>query len=140
MKTKVLIPFLIAILLAILSTLSMAQPPTAETAKCKVDVQLTSNNLILVRYQNADNDKIRIKVYNDNEELIKSKTVIANGNIKVNFDLSKLPEGDYSFKVFCNKKEICTEIVPKLANNKLGIPKRLNSNRIVSNEISFTNK
>ena len=137
MKTKILIT---AVLVAVFSTFSMAQPLISETSKCNFDVQLTSKNLILVRYQNADNDKIRIKVYNQNNDIIKSKSVTTSGNIKVHFDLSKLPEGNYYFKVFCNKEELCTEVVTKLANNKLGIPERLNGTKITSTEMFFTDK
>ena len=137
MKTKFLIT---AALVVIFSAFSIAQASIDETSTCNFDVQLTSKNLILVRYQNADNDKIKIVVYNDNNDFLRSRTVKATGNIKIHFDLSKLPEGNYYFKVLCNKEELCTEVVSKLANNKLCIPKRLNDIKTTSREMLFTDK
>lgn len=137
MKTKL---FITAVFLACFAAFSLAQVPDNENKKCNFDVQLTSKNLIVVRYLNADNDKIKIKVYNENDDVVQVKTVKARGNIKLYFDMINLPEGEYSFQVFCNKQEICVEEVTKFTDNSLDMPRRLKTSKMVSSEMYFTNK
>ncbi|MDA3891483.1 MAG: hypothetical protein PF517_07425 [Salinivirgaceae bacterium] len=136
MRTKILIT---ALFIAVFTAFGMAQKPTPEKTKCNVDVQLTSENLIVVRYQNANDDKIRIKVYDENKEFVNGRTLKATGNIKVSFDMSDLAEGNYYFKVFKNNKVLCTEEVTKLSTNNMGIPQRIKNLNTV-NQAYYTQR
>lgn len=122
MKTKILTT---AILVAVFATFSFGQAPALNELNANVDVQLNAKNFIVVRYLNADNDKIKIKVYDANNKFVHQKTVKASGNIKVVYDLAKLPVGDYTFKVLCNKNLLRIESVSKLSAENITIPKTI---------------
>jgi len=121
MKTRNLIT---AVLVAVFATASMAQAPSLENEKCNVDVQLNSKNQIVVRYMNANNEKVKVKVFNENDKLVYVRSVRDEGNIKLRFDLNTLPEGSYYFKVYQNKMELCTERVDKVSMTTLSVPER----------------
>lgn len=111
---------------AVMATVSLAQTSESALKKCKADVQLNSDNHIVVRYLSAENEKIQIKVFNENEKLVFGKTIKKDGNIKVRFDMAELPQGTYYFKVYSNKHELCSEQVNKSNLAWLSIPERTN--------------
>lgn len=123
MKARILTT---ALFVAVMATASLAQTSESTIKKCKADVQLNSDNHIVVRYLNADNEKIKIKVFNENNKLVYGKTVKKDGNIKVRFDMEALPQGTYYFKLYSNKEELCSEQVNKNNLAWLSIPERTN--------------
>ncbi len=137
MKTKI---FITVVLAALITVSGFAQAPSMELTKCNVDVQLTSKNLILVRYQNADNDKVKIRVYDADNNFIIAKTVAGSGNMKVYFDMNELPTGDYIFKVYGNKKQLCSEKVTKLSADTFTIPQRIIEYSVEADSAFLTSK
>lgn len=134
MKTRV-ITFLAALLASILVS--------AQSKNCNFDVQLTSNNQITVRHTNANGQKIKVLVFNENESRVSSKSFVCKGNMKATYDLKRQDEGTFTFKVICNNQVVLVEKVSKLADGSLSIPteiKRTNLNPKHNTNPLFTNK
>jgi hypothetical protein len=131
MKTKL---FFAALLIGAISLPVMSQTPV-ET-KAKVDIQLSPNNQIRIWYLDAQNEKVNVKIYDQQGELVDTRRFQCTGNMKIYYDLSQLTDGDYLISV-CNKKTpVCTEKVT-IANGKLAcmpIPVDVNMLNLADNK------
>jgi len=86
------------------------------------DVQLSSDNLIIVRVLNVDNQKVKVMVIDSNGEKIQSQSFTTDGILKVAYKIKSLPADDLTFKVMVNNQLVCQEKVVVLENGKVEIP------------------
>jgi len=123
MKTKT---FLTIAVLILATSMGFAKGKTKQNQstapKAVTDVQINHEGLVVVRYLDARNEKIKVTVQNSDGECINRKMVKAEGDIKLMYDLTKLPEGTFTFTIKNGKNVLCQKAVSKTSDNKLGVP------------------
>lgn len=127
-----------------ISLSSIAQTNNSKTMPCTFDVQLAANNEVIVRQLSDNNAPIKLQVYNSDGERIHSKKYKNTGtHLKIRYDISKIEDGDLTFKVVCSNNVVYAEQLTKYADGSISIPKEITLKQIdleQSNETLISNK
>ncbi len=81
-----------------------------------INIRVNKDNLVVLRACSFEGEKrvnLELKVYSENRELVFDSRIFKKGEVYTKFDLSKLPEGKYTFEVHKKQKNIYTKEVFK---------------------------
>jgi len=106
MKTTNL--FLTAILALALSSNLFAKGDNDPSAKVTFEAAVvpTQNDAVIFRCTNNVYDKLMVKVYDSEGNLLNSKYINTMGNIKLTYKTNELPAGTFSICVYNKHKKI----------------------------------
>lgn len=82
----------------------------------QVEITNKSNDMVHLEYIDILGEgkrKIGVRIYEESGELIYSKNLVKNGDVKLDFDISKLPTGNYTFELLKNRKSVYEQVIVK---------------------------
>lgn len=138
MKTKII--FTLALALAILSSsfANVKKNPVVENQK--IDVQLTAENQIVVRYLSNSPDKVKILVYDNSGKMLSKKSFKNQGHSKITYELKDLANKELNFKILVNKQVASVEhvIIDSIGIAAQPVPQILNTKSLKNQEPLIT--
>lgn len=117
MKTKLFLFVLAAIFTTI--TIQAASNPVVnsiDTAKHRINIRVNHDNLVVLRADCFKGEKrlnYILKVYNEQGDMVYVSTFLKKGPIYKTYDMSRMPEGKYTFTIVKKLKPIYSKEVLK---------------------------
>jgi hypothetical protein len=84
----------------------------------QAQISYNSNDLVHIEYLDIfaeGHQKMEVKIYEESGELLYSKILDKIGDVKIDFDISQFPDGNYTFELFKNRESVCSELIVKQA-------------------------
>lgn len=95
-----------------------------------IKTDITKFNQVQISYDNKDfvhleyldifaegKRKMEVRIYEESGELLYSKLLVKNGDVKIDFDISQFPEGVYTIELFKDQESVCSELIVKQASH-----------------------
>lgn len=85
----------------------------------QVQVSSISNDRVHLEYLDIFREgrrKIEVRIYEESGKLLYSKKLVRDGDVKIDFDISNFPDGNYTFELFKDRKSVCSEPIVKQAS------------------------
>lgn len=57
--------------------------------------------------------KMKIRVCKESGELLFSKLLYKKGDVKIDYDISQFPAGNYTFELYKNSVAVCSKVIVK---------------------------
>lgn len=118
MKTTILTS-----VLAVLTAVTFAQKISAnanetksESPKVNVAMFATVSDHVTMIVMKQPEDKLNLKIRDDEGSVVFEKSLRRPENRKIEFDLSQLPEGSYTFELRKGRQVVYTNLVSKESN------------------------
>jgi hypothetical protein len=89
------------------------QEKKSEVAKVKVAVYSNVNDQVTVIVMKQPEDKLNLKIRDDEGSLVYEKSLRKPENRKITFDIKSLPEGKYTFEVSKGREILYTNTMLK---------------------------
>ncbi len=124
MKTKILSIALIALMLGMVVSSNAADADTNRRkapyidASFQADINLFPDNVVKFLVVKPDEDKVKLRVYDDANTLLYTYTLKKQSSARIGFDISPLEAGKYHFVIERNKKEVLRKTITKVALGK----------------------
>ena len=106
------------------SSLSAQNKIEEETTKINVTqahIMSIVNNKVVVYYRDSNCQrkcKLDLKVFDADYELVYSEFNSISGGTRLIYDISKFPEGKYTFKLYDRRKEVCSKLISNQTNTQ----------------------
>jgi hypothetical protein len=121
MKTKLLLTALLVIS-ASLNLVDLAAQEKGKDQAClknhRIDIRVNTENQVVLRAACVDNHKwvnMVLKVYNQNGEVVFAESFHKKGGLYKGFDMSKLPQGRYTFEIHQKLTKVYSKEVMKFS-------------------------
>lgn len=82
----------------------------------QVQVRLKGNEMVHLEYLDIFREgrrKMEVRIYEESGELLYSNFLVRNGDVKIDFDISQFPDGNYTFELYKGNESICSEQIVK---------------------------
>lgn len=81
-------------------------------------VRISPNGSNFVRLEYIDifregRRKMEVRIYEESGELLYSNFLVRNGDVKIDFDISQFPDGNYTFELIKDHESICSALIVK---------------------------
>lgn len=101
----------------------------------QAQINYNSNDIVHVEYLDIFAEgrrKMTIHIYEESGELLYSKLLNKKGDVKVDFDISQFPDGNYTFELHEKSALVCSKLIVKQArmanaNNESSVDGQENS-------------
>lgn len=99
----------------------------------KVRVSKDSSSVFKVYYSSADAKKVKINIYNENEEIVFSEVIKNENGFVRPYNMSNLPSGSYKFEIVDNEDirayEFSYGIIPSKKDDFVAFVNQFSNNR-----------
>lgn len=82
----------------------------------QVEISYNNNDMVSMEYLDIFAEgrrKMEVRIYEESGELVYSKLLNKNGDVKIGFDISQFPDGNYTFELYQNQESVCSERIVK---------------------------
>ena len=119
MKTKILTITLITLMMGIALSSKAGNTDTikgtnpANNTEFQACINLCSNNIVKFHVVKPDQEKVRLRIYDDRGILLYSYLIRKHNTARIGFDISTLEPGKYDYVIERNKEEILRKTIVK---------------------------
>jgi len=113
--------FLITGLLSNAQSQNKKEKEKATINVTQAHIKSHGNNKVVVSYRDSNCQrkcKLDLKVFDADYELVYSEFNSISGGTRLIYDISKFPEGKYTFKLYDRRKEVCSKLISNQTNTQ----------------------
>ncbi len=93
-----------------------------ETSKFQqIQFSQSTNDMVQLDYLDVFAEgkrRMEVRIYEESGNLLYSKSLVKNGDVRIGFDISKFPGGNYTFELIKDSEPVCSELIVKQSSHE----------------------